>query len=95
MYSAHRREEKNLSKKHRALERELLANYLNEGKQGITNTSKEAISKIKELLPEIKLASRIRVAKTDDQAESIWLLQQHYADMIGADSDDYIFDDED
>ncbi|MCQ2515402.1 MAG: hypothetical protein MJ094_00895 [Saccharofermentans sp.] len=101
LYSSHRKEERELSKKHRAQERELIARYVNEGKQGITNTSKEALDKSKEalvrfrkLLPEIKLASRIRVSRNDADAESIWMLQAHYADMIGADSDEYIFEDE-
>lgn len=94
MYLAHRKEEKELLRTHRALERKLLSKYLDEGKQEISNTSKEAITKIKKVLPEIKLASRIKISKNDEHAESIWLLQQHYADMIGADSDEYVFDDE-
>lgn len=104
VFSAHRKAEKELSKKNRAEERALLAKYANEGRQGIVNTSKAAskaavdkskaaVNKVKNIIPEAKLALRIRMNKDDENAESIRVLQQHYVDVLGADSDEELFDD--
>lgn len=100
VFAAHRKEERELQKKNLAEERALLAKYMGEGKQGIANTSKAAVQKVKYLLPEIRLASRIIFRKDDENAESIMLLKKHYEGfmgengfMLGADSDEELFED--
>lgn len=93
VFTIHRKEEKELARKNRAMERQLIAKYASEGKQGIVNTSKAAVNAVKLRLPEIRLARRIRLGKGDENADSIRVLQQHYADMLGADSDEELFDD--
>ena len=103
VFTAHRREEKELARNHRAEERQLLVKYASEGKQGIVNTSKAAskaavnkskaaVTKMKNILPEARLALRLRMNKNDDNAETIRVLQQHYAEMLGADSDEELFE---
>lgn len=103
-FAAHRKAERELARKNRAEERQLLARYASEGKQGIVNTSKAAskaavdkskaaVKKVKNIIPEAKLALRIRMNKDDENAESIRVLQQHYVEMLGADSDEELFDD--
>lgn len=102
-FAAHRKAERELAKKNRAEERALIAKYAAEGKQGIVNTSKAAskaavdkskaaVSKVRNLLPEAKLSLRIRLNRNDDNAETIRVLQQHYAEMLGADSDEDLFE---
>ena len=102
-FTAHRKAERELAKKNRAEERALLAKYASEGKQGIVNTSKAAskaavnkskaaVSKVRNLLPEAKLSLRIRLNRNDDNAETIRVLQQHYAEMLGSDSDEELFE---
>ena len=54
--------------------------------------SKAAVSKVRNLLPEAKLSLRIRLNRNDDNAETIRVLQQHYAEMLGADSDEELFE---
>ena len=48
---------------------------------------------VKNKMPEMKLALRIRFSREDENAESIRVLQQHYADMLGMDSDEELFED--
>lgn len=93
VFTSHRKAEKELARKNRAEERQLIAKYASEGRQGIVNTSKAAVNAVKLKIPEIKLARRIRLGRGDENAESIRVLQQHYADMLGADSDEELFDD--
>lgn len=83
VYTGNRKEERELYRKHREQERELLAKYVKEGRQGITKTSKEAFNSVKLLLPEMKLASRIRFGKNDENAETIRMLKAHYSDISG------------
>ena len=103
-FAAHRKAERELARKNRAEERQLLARYASEGRQGIVNTSKAAskaavdkskaaVKKVKNIIPEAKLALRIRMNRNDENAETIRVLQQHYVDVLGADSDEEIFDD--
>ena len=103
-FAAHRKAERELARKNRAEERALLARYASEGKQGIVNTSKAAskaavdkskaaMNKVKNILPEAKLALRIRMNKNDENADTIRMLQQHYVEVLGADSDEELFDD--
>ena len=100
VFTTHRKEERELQKKNLAMERELIAKYMSEGRTGIANTSKAAIQKVKLILPEIRLASRLRFGKNDENAESIMILQQQFNDimvevgMLGADSDEELFEDE-
>ena len=91
--ASHRKAEKELAKKNRAEERALIAKYASEGRQGIVNTSKAAMHAVKKKMPEMKLALRIRFSREDENAESIRVLQQHYADMLGMDSDEELFED--
>jgi len=93
VFIAHRKEEHELSKKNRAEERQLIAKYASEGKQGIVNTSKAAVKAVKLKLPEARLLNRLQFAKDDDNAQSIQFLKQHYSDILGADSDEEFFDD--
>ena len=103
-FAAHRKAERELARKNRAEERQLLARYASEGRQGIVNTSKAAskaavdkskaaVKKVKNIIPEAKLALRIRMNRNDENAETIRVLQQHYVDVLGADSDEEVFDD--
>ena len=57
------------------------------------DVSKKAVGKVKKLLPEARLASRLRFGKNDENAEAIRVLRQHYADVLGADSDEELFED--
>ena len=93
VFTNHRKAEKELAKKNRAEERQLLVRYASEGRQGIVNTSKAAVEAVKLRLPEMKLARRLRLGRNDENAESIRFLQEHYADMLGADTDEELFDD--
>ena len=92
-FASHRKAEKELAKKNRAEERALIAKYASEGRQGIVNTSKAAVHAVKKKMPEMKLALRIRFSREDENAESIRVLQQHYSDMLGMDSDEELFED--
>lgn len=92
-FASHRKAEKELAKKNRAEERALIAKYASEGRQGIVNTSKAAVHAVKNKMPEMKLALRIISSREDENAESIRVLQQHYADMLGMDSDEELFED--
>ena len=92
-FASHRKAEKELAKKNRAEERALIAKYASEGRQGIVNTSKAAVHAVKKKMPEMKLALRIRFSSEDENAESIRVLQQHYSDMLGMDSDEELFED--
>lgn len=103
-FTAHRKAERELAKKNRAEERALIAKYASQGKKGIVNTSKAAskaavdkskaaVTKMKNIIPEAKLALRLRMNKDDENAEAIRVLQQHYVDMLGMDSDEGFFDD--
>ena len=105
VYTSHRKQEKELARSHRAEERQLIVKYASEGKQGIVNTSKAAskaavdkskaaVTKMKNIIPEARLALRLRMNKNDENAETIRVLQQHYADMLGADSDEELFEED-
>ena len=54
--------------------------------------SKKAVKQFMKILPEAKLAMRIRPNVNDANAESVNVLRQHYIDVLGADSDEELFE---
>ena len=95
MYVAHRKAERELSKKNRDEERQLIMNYANAGRQGIVNTSKAALKAVKLKMPEVKLAGRISFGINDLNADSIKILKLHYADLIGGRTGEAIIEETD
>ena len=92
-----RAEERALIMKYANEGKQEFARVADSGKEGLKKQSRAAVAmtkktvrKAKKFLPEASLALRIRSNINDVNADSVRVLQQHYADVLGKEVDDKV-----